>query len=160
MANFIGSIGPSKITRYNWHVQNGPDKEDTIYIDITHQKRDSACNVYKKHSLDDCVSLNETGRLALKQKPHRQCYRLMLACTARAVEGYTGADARTNCQPACKFEGEGDCGCIYFFQKHHQCTARLSIRRTIQHANQGVVVVRFQGTHVPPGTIQHPVPLG
>ncbi len=160
VANFIRSIGPSKITRYNWHVQTGPDKNDTIYIDITHQKKGSDSNVYKKHSLDDCVSLNETGLMALKIKPDRQCYRLIFACTARAVQGYTGADARTNCQPACKFEGEGDCGCIYFFQKHHQCAARLSITRTIKNAHEGVVVVKFLNNHVPQGTIPRPVPLG
>ena len=43
VTHFVGSIAPEKISMYNWRVQTGPSKSETIYLDITHQEKATAC---------------------------------------------------------------------------------------------------------------------
>ncbi len=144
---------------YNWRVQTGPSPKETMYLDITHTVKANDSAKCHKHHLDDCAALSELGRMVIKTKPQLQCYKLQFACCRMPSVNYKGPKSRRmNCQPACKFQGEGDCSCFYSTQVHHQCTARLKITRTLQNAHDGVVVITFMNDRVP-GTIPRPVPF-
>mmetsp|Transcript_32124 Transcript_32124/g.78822 ORF Transcript_32124/g.78822 Transcript_32124/m.78822 type:complete len:86 (+) Transcript_32124:539-796(+) len=74
-AAYMGGVGPKSITHYNWNRFRTPEN-DTEYFKIQHQVEACGPGKYRKHSLDDIVTLTEEGEQLRRSEPGKVLYKL------------------------------------------------------------------------------------
>jgi hypothetical protein len=172
LETFLYSSGPPEISRYNFNFVMRRIKDQFV--------RRQAYEAGGKHSPADAFVLTPAGEERHKTNPELNCFRLEMACSGASKHGKEAPNCRRVCggidlcAPGCKSSGD----------KHHACTVRLVITRSLDDvfnnrvhvllkgallshppeppeppAHQPAYANAIAGDHVPQGSVAVPPPL-
>ena len=140
LAAFMYCSGPCSVTEYNWN---------QVYIRMAQTLVKRHMTAEKADPFMDTLHLTPTGATT---RASRNVFTRELACTGRSEYG----EPDPNCFSECGVIGACVKGCPGGV--HHKCTARLTIKASVDDVRKGQFRVATRNKHVPTGVIPMPPP--